>query len=239
MSEEDIHLTEQEYEESLLKLNDLDDNGEVSKKKTYANALEPDAVQSRDVLNSIFQPRYVTLENGEEKEVLVSTTPSKRNDVLDLQKKLDNLLLKRKAKETGICPVRSDIYSQCFDEIIRQVTIDCSARGLLLVRVRDEMKTTIDAYNSLYESAINWGMRKATAVEEGKNEVLKENTELLQHKAELEAKVAQLHAKIEALEKAEEDYRIQKEKEHEDGTSFLKRQTNQLKGQLEQMLSSN
>ena len=36
--------------------------------------------------------------------------------------------------------------SQCFDEIIRQVTLSESERGLLLLRVRDEIKMTISAY---------------------------------------------------------------------------------------------
>jgi hypothetical protein len=39
----------------------------------------------------------------------------------------------------GICPVREELYSQCFDELIRQITINCAERGLLLLRVRDEV----------------------------------------------------------------------------------------------------
>lgn len=50
------------------------------------------------------------------------------------------------ARETGICPVREELYSQCLDELIRQVTINCAERGLLLLRVRDEMRMTIAAY---------------------------------------------------------------------------------------------
>ena len=43
------------------------------------------------------------------------------------------------------------LYSQCFDEVIRQVTIECPERGLLLLRVRDEIRMTIAAYQTLYE----------------------------------------------------------------------------------------
>lgn len=50
------------------------------------------------------------------------------------------------ARETGICPVREELYSQCLDELIRQVTISCAERGLLLLRVRDEMRMTTAAY---------------------------------------------------------------------------------------------
>lgn len=63
----------------------------------------------------------------------------------------------------------------CADELIRQVTINCAERGLLLLRVRDEIRMTISAYQTLYESSIAFGMRKALMSE--------------QRKAELEAKV--------------------------------------------------
>ena len=54
------------------------------------------------------------------------------------------------ARETGICPVREELYAQCFDELIREVTINCAERGLLLLRVRDEMHMTIAAYQVSY-----------------------------------------------------------------------------------------
>ena len=43
-------------------------------------------------------------------------------------------LQQRQARETGICPVRRELYSQTFDELIRQITIECAERGLLLLR---------------------------------------------------------------------------------------------------------
>jgi dynein light intermediate chain, axonemal len=63
------------------------------------------------------------------------------------------------------------LYAQCFDEIIRQVTINCAERGLLLLRVRDEMRMTVSAYQTLYESAVAFGMRKALQTEQGKSEM--------------------------------------------------------------------
>lgn len=50
------------------------------------------------------------------------------------------------------------------DEIIRQVTINCAERGLLLLRVRDELRMTVASFQSLYESSIGYGMRKALMV---------------------------------------------------------------------------
>lgn len=54
------------------------------------------------------------------------------------------------------------------DELIRQVTINCAERGLLLLRVRDEIRMTIAAYQTLYESSIAFGMRKALMAEQKK-----------------------------------------------------------------------
>lgn len=66
----------------------------------------------------------------------------------------------------GICPVRRELFTQCFDELIRQAAINCGERGLLLLRVRDEFRQTIAGYQSLYESSIAFGMRKALQVRE-------------------------------------------------------------------------
>lgn len=46
----------------------------------------------------------------------VSSTPSTRMDVVHLQEQLDLKLQQRQARETGICPVRRELYSQCFGE---------------------------------------------------------------------------------------------------------------------------
>jgi dynein light intermediate chain, axonemal len=54
------------------------------------------------------------------------------------------------------------------DELIRQITLECAERGLLLLRVRDEIRMTIAAYQTLYESSVAFGMRKALQAEQGK-----------------------------------------------------------------------
>ena len=63
-----------------------------------------------------------------------------------LREMLDQKLMERQARESGICPVREELFSQCYDEIIRQVALSESERGLMLLRVRDEVKMTIAAY---------------------------------------------------------------------------------------------
>lgn len=51
------------------------------------------------------------------------------------------------------------------------MTINCAERGLLLLRVRDEIRMTIAAYQTLYESSVAFGMRKALQAEQGKSDM--------------------------------------------------------------------
>jgi len=39
-------------------------------------------------------------------------------DVINLQEQLDKTMQERQARETGICPVRRELYSQCFGKNI-------------------------------------------------------------------------------------------------------------------------
>merc|ERR1719440_226263 len=105
---------------------------------------------------------------------------------------LDKKLAAGNARIVGICPIREELFSQCFDELIRQITINCAERGFLLVRVRDEIKMTIQAYQTLYESSIAYGMRKALMAEQKKNEMQTNITQLRQACEDLENEVARL-----------------------------------------------
>jgi dynein light intermediate chain len=99
-------------------------------------------MKQNDYLNSILPPREYQ-DMGQLWVQYVSPSPATRLDVVNLQDELDKKLQERQARETGICPIREELYSQAFDEIIREVTINCAERGFLLVRVRDEIKMTI------------------------------------------------------------------------------------------------
>merc|ERR1712193_243541 len=95
-----------------------------------------------DVLHALLPPRE-WIEEDKHYIQYVSNQPETWVDVIQLQEALDQRLMERQARETGICPVGEELYSQCFDELIRQVTINCPERGLLLLRVRDEIRMSI------------------------------------------------------------------------------------------------
>ena len=197
---------------------------------------EKASTQTEDILNSILPPREWT-EDGTLWVQYVSSTPATRLDVVNLQESLDRKLQQRQARETGICPVREELYAQCFDELIRQVTINCAERGLLLLRARDEIRMTIAAYQTLYESSIAFGMRKALQAEQGKADMEARIKQLEAEKKDLERQVQELKAKAEAIEKRESERRALEEKKHAEEVQFLKRTNAQLKKELETYLS--
>lgn len=73
--------------------------------------------ETEEILNSILPPREWS-EGGQLWVQSVSSTPATRLDVINLQEKLDTSLQQRQARETGICPVRRELYSQCFGEVL-------------------------------------------------------------------------------------------------------------------------
>ncbi|XP_055066513.1 axonemal dynein light intermediate polypeptide 1 [Misgurnus anguillicaudatus] len=198
----------------------------------------PDAShqQTEEILNAILPPREY-IEDGQLWVQAVSSAPCTRADVINLQEELYKKLQQRQARETGICPVRRDLYSQCFDELIRQVTINCAERGLLLLQVRDEIRMTIAAYQTLYESSVAFGMRKALQGEQGKLDMENKILELESEKRDFERQVSEQVAKCEAIERHETERREIEEKQHAEEVQFLKRANQQLKAQLESIIT--
>ena len=97
--------------------------------------------------------------------------------------------------------MREELYAQCFDELIRQVTINCAERGLLLLRVRDEARMSIAAYQTLYESSVAFCMRKALGGEQGKSDAEARIEHLEGRETDLERQVAELKARCDSIER--------------------------------------
>ena len=154
--------------------------------------------------------------------------PGTREKARDLFKALDAKIKEREAREKGICPVREELYSQCFDELIRQVTIECPERGLLLLKVRDEIKNTISSYRTLYESAILFGIRKQLEAEVGKDQIKKEISELERKKVELISQKIELDNQIKLFEKESEERNKMENAKREEESAFLRQQNENL-----------
>ncbi len=81
------------------------------------------------------------------------------------------------------------------------MTLDLPERGLLLLRIRDEIRMTMDAYRTLYESSISFGVRKQLQAEEGLPELEAALADLLERKKAAEAQVLASKSKLELMER--------------------------------------
>lgn len=107
------------------------------------------------------------------------------------------------------------------DELIRQITINCAERGLLLLRVRDEARMTITAYETLYESSIAYGVRKALVAEQKRIDLEAKLRELAAAKRELQQQVESLKHTIESTQARSIQKREAEEKAHADEVRSL------------------
>ncbi|CAH8429471.1 unnamed protein product [Schistosoma mattheei] len=96
---------------------------------------------------------------------------------------------------------------------------------------------TIAAYQTLYESSIAFGMRKALQSEQGKADMERMISDLEQEKKDLERQVYELKTKCEQIEKRAVEQRQLEEKKHQDEIQFLKRNNQQLKAQLDGIMN--
>ncbi|CAF91208.1 unnamed protein product [Tetraodon nigroviridis] len=183
------------------------------------------------ILNTIFPPRQWT-EGNDSWMQQVSGAASTREDVIQLGEMLAKQLQQRHARETGICPVRRELYTQCFDELIRQETINCSERGLLLFYIRDEIQMNLAAHKTLYESSIAFGMRETLLAQQGKADMEKRISDLEKENEELKKQLTEQKAIYDATEKRAVGRQQLEEKMHNDEILGLKKSIQQLKDQI-------
>uniref|UniRef100_A0A915AV06 33 kDa inner dynein arm light chain, axonemal n=1 Tax=Parascaris univalens TaxID=6257 RepID=A0A915AV06_PARUN len=165
-----------------------------------------------------------------------SMVPATRHDIAETQERFELELRNRKAKPFGICPIRRDIYDQLFDELIRQVSVNCAERGLMLLRVRDELRLTLFSYEHVLESAIAYGIRKSLATEQQQTTAVVERDHLRERNKQLLAKIEELERDIQNERRLnEEELRLLQER-LENENERLKEANKALKHQLTMLL---
>jgi dynein light intermediate chain len=182
-------------------------------KNTSNSGEESEDFSLKDALNKILPPKKIIM-NGQLWVQYVSCTPVTKMEVITLKEGLDKRIKTLNAKETGICPIREELYDECFDELIRQVTINCLERGILMMLVKQESVKTMKAYQDLYQSSIAYGIRNGLIAEEEKKK-MKSKIEVIDEKNEkLEEDIDKLEKEIEILIKNDEEERKEAQEKH-------------------------
>ena len=156
----------------------------------------------KDALNRLLPPKKIT-DKDQEWVQYVTCTPVAKSDVVNLQENLDRRLQTEQARETGICPIREKLYTECFDELIRQITLNCLERGILLTRIKKELNMTVNSYQSLYESSIAYGIRTLLLAEEEKKRLNDDIGKIEKECEDLEVEIQEIEYKLK--EHKEED----------------------------------
>lgn len=177
--------------------------------------------EMEEVLDTIVAPMVWEEESRTWKQV-VSREPAKRSDIVYLHRALDHMLTVRQARPTGICPIRRELFAQAFGELIRQVTIGSPERGLLLLRVRDEMQMTLSSYQALNDNSSAYGMTREKDQEMHRRHRRKFKR-LENEKNELEREAKLLRQELILVNRAAEEQKISDDRRHSEKMQFLKR----------------
>ncbi|KAE9525028.1 hypothetical protein AGLY_014442, partial [Aphis glycines] len=115
--------------------------------------------------NKVFEyiyPPEEWMEDGKKWRRVASTEPADRHQMTALAEDLKSNLSYWHARMHGVCPIRRELYTQCFNELIRQVCVNSIERGELLIKIRNEYNASIIAHKRLYESGLIFRMKHTT-----------------------------------------------------------------------------
>ena len=97
------------------------------------------------------------------------------------------------------------------------------------MKVRDEMKMSIAAYQTLYKSAVAFSMRKQIQAQEGKDKLIQEIKSLREKREELKDKKEALFLKREILHRRIKEKSATEKSKRKNEISFLEFQNQHLK----------
>ena len=141
---------------------------------------------------------------------VVDTSPASREALVALHTALDERLARLQARPSGICPAREQLFSELFDELIRQVALEGPERGLMLLRARDELRMTLMCHLSLHRASCELGIAKAVHAEACVADLAAREAALNGATASLQSEVAELeHAIVLAERKARDDVAVE------------------------------
>ena len=189
----------------------------------------------KDALNKILPPKKIT-ENEKIWVQYVSSTPVTKAEVVTLQEGLDRKLQTQQARETGICPIREKLYHECFDELIRQVTLNCLERGILLMRIKKEIEMTVNSYQTLYESSVAYGIRTLLIAEEDKKNLNVKIQDVQEECEGLEEEIQKLEMSINELKEQDKVEREEAKRKHEEEIAEERKIANEKKEKLKSWL---
>ena len=161
-------------------------------------------------------------------EHTVDTSTKGRDDALDLEKALNESLEKFQVRPNPVCSSREVMFSETFDELIRQVTLERPERGLLLLRIRDEIRLTIQNHLEIFRETHNFGCEKLARAEVNYKELEDTLTAKQARKKDLTTRLSELQVHLAQVERDNQTTRINTYRNHDKARSKLSLQADTL-----------
>ena len=89
-----------------------------------------------------------------------------RMDVTTLQDNLSWALKDMQVRSAPVCLAREQLFSEAMDELIRQVLLENPERGLMLLKVRDEIRLKFSVDLEILRSTLNLSCGKLSEAEQ-------------------------------------------------------------------------
>ena len=223
---EDLKETEEQSNLYLRKIINKDDDESLINFKYSV----------KDALNRLLPPKKIT-DKDQEWVQYVTCNPVAKADVVNLQENLERRLQTEQARETGICPIREKLYQECFDELIRQITLNCLERGILLTRIKKELNMTMNSYQSLYESSIAYGIRTLLLAEEEKKKLNDEIESIEKECENLESEISEIDGKLKEHKENDDKMRKEQKLEHQQAIDEQRAKGKTIKDKLRDKLT--
>lgn len=158
----------------------------------------------------------------------VSAAPTPREAVMALHAALRARLEARRARPTGLCDIRRAIYTDLFSELVRQVTVEEPARGLLLARVRENDEHALRVHAGLLREGENFVVGKLLQDTHDVAALTERLAQLRREKTQLEVRRHDLQDARQELERRFEEQRATRRAQQQDELNYLRRANQQL-----------
>ncbi|KAG5476137.1 hypothetical protein LSCM4_05095 [Leishmania orientalis] len=160
-----------------------------------------------------------------------------RLDVVLLYQHLQRRCATESARPRGVvCPNRERIYNDGLRELIRQVTLLCPERGLLLDELARSMRQSIETYDVLLDSASQYAVRKSTERDLHQH-LFAEKAALETEVRRREHRVSEWRAKYAGLQKRFQEQQAADSKLHAEEIAYAKRANQQLISEIKRLAS--
>ena len=188
----------------------------------------------RAVIDSFIAPR-TWVEAGVQWVQRASPYPVARIEVVQTKEALAAMMLAQNGRATGVCPVRTFLYGECFIEVIRQTVADSWEAGLLLLKIHAERVMSQRAHREMFESRTGFAFRLALKGEKDTTAMVNNIKMLGERQITLTKEEAMWRAKCEDFGAASEEQWALDEKKRADEIKALNKEAAAKKSQLEQL----